>query len=235
MAGWVALILLVLAAFAIVLRSDAGSLFGYGPAQLAAAAFAVALLIVIAMPLFRRYQGRIGLAARDLLMWAGIAAGAALLYSYRSELPQLTDDLIAMVAPQGSTLNVPAPVETERMVRLRRQPGGHFVVHAVVNGEAVEMVIDTGATTVVLRAIDAQQLGIDTAKLNYSVPVETANGSAFAAPVKLQSVLIGPVGVGNVDALVLQPGKLDRSLLGMSFLSRLKSYEFSGNFLSLRG
>ena len=67
LAGWVALILLVLAAFAIVLRSDAGSLFGYGPAQLAAAAFAVALLIVIAMPLFRRYQGRIGLAARDLL------------------------------------------------------------------------------------------------------------------------------------------------------------------------
>ena len=140
-----------------------------------------------------------------------------------------------MVAPQSAALTVPVPVETERLIRLRRQPGGHFIVHASINGEAVQMIIDTGATTVVLRTLDAQQIGIDTEKLTYSVPVETANGSAFAAPIKLKSVLVGPVGVGDVDALVAKPGSLDQSLLGMSFLSRLKSYEFSGDFLSLRG
>ncbi len=235
MAGWIALILLVLAAFAIVLRSDAGSLYGFGPAQLAGAAFVLALTIVVAMPVLRRYQGQASLIARDLLMWAGVAAGAALLYAYRAELPQIADDLIAMVAPQSAALTVPAPVETERLIRLRRQPGGHFIVHASINGEAVQMIIDTGATTVVLRTLDAQQIGIDTEKLTYSVPVETANGSAFAAPIKLKSVLVGPVGVGDVDALVAKPGSLDQSLLGMSFLSRLKSYEFSGDFLSLRG
>ena len=235
MAGWIALILLVLAAFAIVLRSDAGSFYGFGPAQLAGAAFLLALLIVVAMPVLRRYQGQASLVARDLLMWAGVAAGAGVLYAYRADLPQIADDLIAMVAPQSATLTVPAPVETERLIRLRRQPGGHFIVHASINGEAVQMIIDTGATTVVLRTLDAQQIGIDTAKLTYSVPVETANGSAFAAPIKLKSVLVGPVGVGDVDALVARPGSLDQSLLGMSFLSRLKSYEFSGDFLSLRG
>ena len=235
MAGWIALILLVLAAFAIVLRSDAGSLYGFGPAQLAGAAFLFALLIVVAMPLLRRYQGQVSLVARDLLVWTGVAVGAGLIYSYRTELPRIADDLIATVAPQSATLSVPAPVETERLVKLRRQPGGHFIVHATVNGEVVQMIIDTGATTVVLRALDAQQIGIDTDKLTYSVPVETANGSAFAAPVKLKSVLIGPVGLGNVDALIARPGSLDQSLLGMSFLSRLKSYEFSGEFLSLRG
>ncbi len=235
MAGWIALILLVLAAFAIVLRSDAGNLYGFGPAQLAGAAFLLALLIVVAMPLLRRYQGQASLVARDLLMWTGVAVGAGLLYAYRTELPQIADDLIGMVAPQSAGLAVPPPVETERLIKLRRQPGGHFIVHASINGEAVQMIIDTGATTVVLRTLDAQQIGIDTDKLTYNVPVETANGSAFAASVKLKSVLVGPVGVGNVDALVTKPGSLDQSLLGMSFLSRLKSYEFSGDFLSLRG
>ena len=235
MAGWLALILLVIAAIAIVLRSDAGAIMGYSAAELAAAAFALAVVIVVAAPLLRRYQGQFGLAARDLLVWTGIAAGLAGLYIYRAELPGIANDVISQIAPQGTTLTVPAPVETERLVRLRRQPGGHFVARALLNGAAVQMVVDTGATTIVLRPADAEQIGINIANLIYSVPVQTANGSAFAAPVKLQSVLVGPVGLGNVEALVAKPGTLDQSLLGMSFLSRLKSYEFSGDFLTLRG
>ena len=235
MSGWLALILLVLAAIAIVLRSDAGTFMGFSAAQLAAAAFGLALLIVITAPLLRRYQGRVGLAARDLLVWTGLALGLAAIYIYRADLPGIAKDLISEVAPQGTTLTVPAPMETERLVRLRRQPGGHFVARAFVNGEALQLVIDTGATTIVLKPADAEQIGIDTASLAYNVPVQTANGSAFAAPVKLQSVLVGPVGIANVDALVAKPGTLDQSLLGMSFLSRLKSYEFSGDFLTLRG
>ena len=235
LAGWLALVLLILAAIAIVLRSDAGTIMGYTATELAAAAFALAVLIVITAPLLRRYQGRFGLVARDLLVWTGVAAGLAAAYIYRDDLPGIASDMISQVAPQGTTLTVPAPVETERLVRLRRQPGGHFVARAVVNGETLQMVIDTGATTIVLKPADAEQIGINISGLSYDVPVETANGSAFAAPVKLRSVLVGPVGLGNVDALVAKPGTLDQSLLGMSFLSRLKSYEFSGDFLTLRG
>jgi aspartyl protease family protein len=233
--GWLALLLLILAAIAIVLRSDAGTVMGYSAAELAAAAFALAVLIVVAAPLLRRYQGRFGLIARDLLLWSGIAAGATALYIYREDLPGIATDVIAQIAPAGATLTVPEPVESERFVMLRRQPGGHFVAHAVLNGEPVQMVVDTGATTIVLKPADAELLGINTSTLAYTVPVQTANGSAFAAPVKLKSVVVGPVGLGNVDALVAKPGTLDQSLLGMSFLSRLKSYEFSGDFLTLRG
>ena len=71
--------------------------------------------------------------------------------------------------------------------------------------------------------------------LTYRVPVLTANGRAMAARVRLDSVAIGPLDRKNVDALVAQPGALTQSLLGMSFLSRLRSYEFSGDFLRLRG
>ena len=235
MAGWIALFLLVLAAMAIVLGSDAETIHGISTWQLAAGAFVLALAIVITAPLLRRYQGRMGLVARDLLVWTGIAAGVAALYIYRAELPGIATEMIAQIAPEGTTLTVPEPVAGERLVQLRRQPGGHFVARALVNGEALQLVVDTGATTIVLKSADAEQIGIDTRRLSYTVPVQTANGSAFAAPVKLQSVAIGSVGVANVEALVAKPGSLDLSLLGMSFLSRLKSYEFSGNFLTLRG
>ena len=97
------------------------------------------------------------------------------------------------------------------------------------------MIVDTGASTIVLRPADARKAGIDPKSLTYRVPVLTANGRAMAARVRLDSVAIGPLDRKNVDALVAQPGALTQSLLGMSFLSRLRSYEFSGDFLRLRG
>jgi aspartyl protease family protein len=66
------------------------------------------------------------------------------------------------------------------------------------------------------------------------VPVQTANGVTYAAHVRLNSIAIGSIQVEGVDALVSQPGSLRENLLGMSFLSRLRSYEFSGDFLTLR-
>jgi aspartyl protease family protein len=233
--GWLALVLLVVAALAIVLGGDGGALFGWTATQFAAAAFAMAIFVIGAAPLLRRYQGRLGLAARDVLMWAGVVAGLGLTYVYRSELPRVVEAMVAAVAPSDSSIGVPEPVESERLVRLRRQSGGHFIARAAINGGTVSVVVDTGATAIVLKPDDAEQAGIDLGGLAYSVPVETANGAAFAAPIRLKSVVIGPVGLANVDALVAKPGTLDYSLLGMSFLSRIKSYEFSGDFLTLRG
>jgi aspartyl protease family protein len=96
------------------------------------------------------------------------------------------------------------------------------------------MLIDTGATTIVLRPADARQAGLDVERLSYSVPVQTANGMAYAAAVRLRQVTVGPIVIDGVDALVAKPGALKESLLGMNFLRRLKSYEFSGDYLTLR-
>jgi aspartyl protease family protein len=87
---------------------------------------------------------------------------------------------------------------------------------------------------VVLRQSDARLLGVDTRNLRYTVPVQTANGLAYAAHARLREVSIGSITLRNVDALVAQPGALKESLLGMSFLSRLRSYEFAGEFLTFR-
>jgi aspartyl protease family protein len=108
------------------------------------------------------------------------------------------------------------------------------VVRAQINGSAVPMLIDTGATTIVLRPADARQAGVDVDRLSYSVRVQTANGAALAAAVRLRQVAIGPIVIDGVDALVARPGVLKESLLGMNFLRRLRSYEFSGDYLTLR-
>jgi aspartyl protease family protein len=97
------------------------------------------------------------------------------------------------------------------------------------------MMVDTGATTVVLKPADAERAGLDLDALSYSTPVSTANGMTFAAPVRLRSMAVGDIVVKDVEALVAKPGNLNESLLGMSFLRRLRSYEFSGDFLTFRG
>jgi aspartyl protease family protein len=125
--------------------------------------------------------------------------------------------------------------KSERAVRVRRRFDGHFSVRATVNGEAMLLLVDTGATTVVLKPADAARAGVATRELSYTVPVQTANGLTYAAPVHLRTISIGPLVVHNVDALVARPGSVNENLLGMSFLMRLRSYEFSKDFLTLRG
>jgi aspartyl protease family protein len=96
------------------------------------------------------------------------------------------------------------------------------------------MLIDTGASTVVLKPADAQRLGIDVDRLKYTVPVQTANGTTYAAHVRLRTLTLGPISLNDVEALVAKPGTLKENLLGMSFLSRLRSYEFTTDMLTLR-
>ena len=52
--------------------------------------------------------------------------------------------------------------------------------------------------------------------------------------VRLRNLALGPISLNDVDALVAKPGALKENLLGMSFLSRLRSYEFSTDILTLR-
>jgi clan AA aspartic protease (TIGR02281 family) len=126
-------------------------------------------------------------------------------------------------------------VEGDHPVRLRRRPDGHFIARARANGVALTMLLDTGASTVVLKPEDAQRLGIESDKLRYTVPVQTANGTTYAAHVRLRTLALGPISLDDVEALVARPNALKENLLGMSFLGRLRSYELTGDIMTLRG
>ena len=105
-----------------------------------------------------------------------------------------------------------------------RRLSGEFSIAARVNLARVTFLFDTGASMVVLTATDARRAGVNVAGLVYDVPVTTANGAALAAEARLDQIAVGPILMRNVPALVARPGALEQSLLGMSFLERLKSY-----------
>ena len=192
------------------------------------------MLIFLVSSIAGSYRGRLGQAARDLVVWTGMALLLVTGYSYRNEILTLGHRVIGELLPPGAILRSDVQVEGEQSVRIRKRSDGHFIVRMQVNGMPLSMLVDTGASTVVLKPTDAQKLGIDPERLRYSVPVQTANGTTYAAHVRLRTLTLGPINLTDVDALVAKPGALKENLLGMSFLSRLRSYEFSGDYLTLR-
>jgi aspartyl protease family protein len=196
---------------------------------------ALALLGLYLMTVSGDYQGRKRDALRHAGIWLGIGLMLIVGYTYRDEVRTVVYRVAGEVLPPGHTLLIDTSPAGEQAVRLRRHDNGHFVARGAVNGISLSLLVDTGASTVVLKPADAERAGIDTTALSFTTPVSTANGTTYAAPVRLKSVAVGTLQVRDVEALVAQPGALNENLLGMSFLKRLRSYEFSGDFLTLRG
>lgn len=145
------------------------------------------------------------------------------------------DAIAGFLAPLRSSAETAALAhDAPASVRIRRRADGSFLANAEINGEATALLIDSGAATVVLRHSDAEKIGIDMRTLAYNTPLKTANGTGYLAPTELKSVRIGPIVLNDVEALVAKPGTLNESLLGMSFLRRLTSYQVAGNFATLR-
>ena len=148
-------------------------------------------------------------------------------YSYRFELHDVADRVLVVLVP-GHV------VSHGRSVEIGRGNAGDFSITAQINGARVTMVLDTGASSVVLTREDAKAAGLPLEVLNYTVNIDTANGRARRA-VTLDRIAIGGLVERSVEALVAQPGQLKMSLLGMSFLNRLQSWQVSGDRLVLQG
>lgn len=110
---------------------------------------------------------------------------------------------------------------------------GHFLVDGLVDGRRLQFMIDTGASVVALTARDAAALGLHPAPSEFRAEVRTANGIVRAASTTLDRVEIGDVELRDVAALVLPEEALSDNLLGLSFLSRLHRFEYSGGKLVL--
>ena len=233
MAAWVALLLLVIAGVALMVRADVGPIAGYDPSDFALILAGLALLIFISSSLAGSYRGRAGQAFRDLLAWSLVAVALVAGYNFRDRILTVSHQMLGELLP-ASPLRADLQIEQEQSVRIKKRPDGHFMVRTEADGVTLHMLVDTGASTVVLRPEDSQRLGIEVDKLRYTVPVQTANGTTYAASIRLASLTVGKIKLNNVEALVAKRGTLRENLLGMSFLNRLNSYEFSGEYLTLR-
>jgi aspartyl protease family protein len=128
----------------------------------------------------------------------------------------------------------PATAAVADIARVRMAENGHFISKAEINGTAVQVMVDTGASTVALSHEDARKAGFRPDDLDFDRPVSTANGVVNAAYVRIDRIEIGGIRVDRVDGMVLPKGALSGSLLGMSFLSRLDSFEVKNGVLHLR-
>jgi aspartyl protease family protein len=157
-------------------------------------------------------------AATSIAVWVGLLVALTGVYAYRFEAADLFGRVAAELMPSEPQVGQGGEVIVNRRL------SGEFSVAATVNGARVTFLFDTGASMVVLTASDARKAGIDTRGLSFDAPVSTANGTALAAETRLDRVAVGPIVLRGVSALVAKPGVLEESLLGMSFLERLKSY-----------
>lgn len=119
------------------------------------------------------------------------------------------------------------------VAQVMRAADGHYWAEARIDGRAVKVLVDTGASVVVLTREDSLRLGLKLASTDFTSLVQTASGTARAAPVTLSSVAIASAEVHDVRALVVEQG-LSQSLLGMSYLGRLSAFEATPTALTLR-
>jgi aspartyl protease family protein len=120
---------------------------------------------------------------------------------------------------------------SNRTLVYRSDRRGHFSLTAAVNGAPIRLVVDTGASLVALTLDDASAAGIGRSELVFNQITQTANGRVRFAPVLLREIRIGQLSIDNVQAAVIE--NLDQSLLGMSFLRRLKSFEMREGALTI--
>ena len=127
------------------------------------------------------------------------------------------------------------PAPPLRTVDVQRGRNGGFALSAKVNGVTTPMVLDTGATSVMLTYDAAKAAGLPLEVLKYTVDVQTASGALRAAPVTLDRIAVGKLVETSVPALVAPPGQLKANLLGATFLDRLESWEVRTDKLMMRG
>jgi aspartyl protease family protein len=139
--------------------------------------------------------------------------------------------------PQAATVE-PAyeprqPASSGRSLTLESDRRGHFRVEGRIDGRRVDFLVDTGASLVVLRESDAAEVGIRPMPRDYTATAVTANGKIRAAPAKIDRIEVGGITVYDVRAMVLPDEALSQSLLGVSFLSRLRRYEYANGRMVL--
>ena len=233
---WFAFGLLIVAAIAFMVIGDPETALGISDTELARLVTGTALLIVIGSSLAVSYRGRGSLALKQAVMWLGAALFLVVIYTYRAEFQTAGNRVLGELVP-GTAItlqNSGADAVDNNIVAITADRSGQFSISATVSGTYVEMILDTGASQVVLTEFDARRVGINVDELVFSVPVKTANGETRMAAVRLDDVDVGSINVSSVRGLVAKPDDLGTSLLGMSFLKSLSSFEVRGNQVILR-
>ncbi|MGV7217286.1 TIGR02281 family clan AA aspartic protease [Bradyrhizobium sp. UFLA05-112] len=162
-----------------------------------------------------------------VLLLLTATAGAVVAYRDPEQVARASDTVSDLMRHRTSLKT--------RAVEVQRSRGGEFALQARINGVPAPMVVDTGATSVVLTYETAKAAGLPLELLDYDVDVETAGGRTKAARLTLDRLAIGKLVERSVPALVVPHGTMKTNLLGMTFLDRLERWEVRADRLMLHG
>jgi aspartyl protease family protein len=228
---WIVLAMIGLAAILLMLNDSMGSTLGFDNHDFGRLVWLGALGVLVGAGLLRSGKPMSAIAS-NLGAWVAIVLALIAGYQYRYDLQDVASRVTAGLVP-GSPLALGVE-DGHATVTLGKADNGHFEARLLVNGNPVWTVVDTGATSTVLTAADAQAAGFNPAALDYSIPVSTANGMARAAAVRAQQLAIGGIVRKDMPIMIAAPGMLSQSLLGMNFIGSLSGFDVRGDRMILR-
>jgi aspartyl protease family protein len=170
---------------------------------------------------------------RNIMIFAAFLIGLGTVMAQMADRLSTTTPALANTA----TRNV-APVKTvgqvgSRSLSIPRDARGHFQTEGRIDGQRIGFMVDTGASVIALNETSAARFGLRPSRGDYNATVTTANGTIKAARTRLAMVDIGGLVVRDVDAMVLPDEALSENLLGLSFLSKLKRFEYANGKMVL--
>jgi aspartyl protease family protein len=171
---------------------------------------------------------------RNLMIFAALLIGSG------TYMAQVADKMTATAAARASTPVQQTAFETMqdtasagRRLSIARDGRGHFRIDGRIDGQRIGFMVDTGASVIALNETSAARIGVHPARSDYTALVTTANGKIKAARTRLAMVDVGGLVARDVDAMVLPDEALSENLLGLSFLSKLKRFEYANGRMVL--
>lgn len=228
---WIILGVIGIAMILLILNNESGATLGIANDDFGQLVWLGVLAAVIGAGVLHSRRP-FGSMVRQFGSWIIIVLVLIAGYQYRYELQDFVSRVSAGLVP-GSPLALGSD-EGRPTVTLQKAANGHFEARLLVNGTAIRVVVDTGASSTVLTAADAHAAGLDPEGLQYTVPVATANGTTKAAGVRTEELAIGGIVRKNLPVLVAAPGTLGQSLLGMNFIATLSGFDGRGDRMILR-
>ena len=171
---------------------------------------------------------------RNLMIFAAVMIA---LGSFMAQMAERMTAASASPAPAKTTVATDSAAEAEgssRSLSLAPDSRGHFLTEARINGQRVSVMVDTGASVVAVNESSAAHFGLYPSRGDFTADVTTANGTIKGARTRLAMIDVGGLVVRDVDALVLPDEALSENLLGLSFLSRLRRFEYSNGQMVLQ-
>ena len=169
---------------------------------------------------------------RNIMIFAAIMIG---LGTFMAQMADRMTPATASATTPVRTTNEPATVAQAglRSLSIPRDARGHFAAEGRIDGQRIPFMIDTGASVVALNESSAARFGFRPARGDYKATVTTANGTVKAAATRLAMIEVGGLVVRDVEAMVLPDEALSENLLGLSFLSKLKRFEYANGRMML--